>query len=599
MFTQPSVNQIASAYQGNPAPLARKVDQDKKQNGGIPNDLRQLMALNDIAQGKQAAGIDQALKIPTNMPTVAQNTQQLAQQALQARMLQQVREQQRLQQKPPTLPLGTPQPEEQPQGLDALRANIGEGYAEGGIIGFDGTGSSQFVRDIAALPEAFDEMKQRVREEDAVKKAQDLRMAQRKQEALDARSKTSFFNYLFGSPEREKEGQTKLTELSTAPLNAPAKPEAVKATPLADIRSQLNLADASSRAQPGTPPPPRERPAAQTQTRVNAPEAPGIVAALPAEQSAGYKKLTEMMNLDPEAQERLAQEKFKQQVGSRDLSIYDRTAAELEARKQKLNAPKAGYDAMMEYLEQIALGGGRTSAESGSIGASRQRALQKERLSQQDLLMDKILDLGAKKSDAEYAQKEKMYQVGQERYKEVYKNAFDAAKSVNSSDDEAKRIAAQAVENEKNRQNQLRTAQIGAQDRDNLMSRAKALMAADPTKKMTLEQAMQRAAEIGNAGQMESAEVRRLAAFNASKAKLAEQYPEWSMPDTPKGREVRARYQRELAQARIDAGLTSSGINELPTTQGAPLPAKNQLVVGQIYQTARGPAKWNGTAFEQ
>jgi hypothetical protein len=599
MFTQPTVNQIASTYQGNPAPLARKVDQDKKQNGGIPNDLRQLMALNDIAQGKQAAGIDQALKIPTNMPTVAQNTQQLAQQALQARMLQQVREQQRLQQKPPTLPLGTPQPEEQPQGLDALRANIGEGYAEGGIIGFDGTGSSQFVRDIAALPEAFDEMKQRIREEDAVKKAQDLRMAQRKQEALDARSKTSFFNYLFGSPEREKEGQTKLTELSTAPLNAPAKPEAVKATPLADIRSQLNLADASSRAQPGTPPPPRERPAAQTQTRVNAPEAPGIVAALPAEQSAGYKKLTEMMNLDPEAQERLAQEKFKQQVGSRDLSIYDRTAAELEARKQKLNAPKAGYDAMMEYLEQIALGGGRTSAESGALGASRQRALQKERLSQQDLLMDKILDLGAKKSDAEYAQKEKMYQVGQERYKEVYKNAFDAAKSVNSSDDEAKRIAAQAVENEKNRQNQLRTAQIGAQDRDNLMSRAKALMAADPTKKMTLEQAMQRAAEIGNAGQMESAEVRRLAAFNASKAKLAEQYPEWSMPDTPKGREVRARYQRELAQARIDAGLTSSGINELPTTQGAPLPAKNQLVVGQIYQTARGPAKWNGTAFEQ
>jgi len=599
MFTQPSPEKIASTYQGNPAPLARKVDQDKKQNGGIPKDLRQLMALNDIAEGKEAAGIQQALQIPTNMPTVAQNTQQLAQQALQARMLQQVREQQRLQQKPPTLPLGTPQPEEQPQGLDSLRTNVGEGYAKGGIIGFDGTGSSQFVRDVAALPEAFDEMKQRIREEDAVKKAQDLRMAQRKQEALDARSKTSFFNYLFGSPEREKEGEAKLAEISTAPLNAPAKPEAVKATPLANIRSQLNVADAESRAQPGTPPPPRERPAAQTQTRVNAPEAPGIAAALPAEQSAGYKKLTEMMNLDPEAQERLAQEKFKQQVGSRDLSIYDRTAAELEARKQKLNAPKAGYDAMMEYLEQIALGGGRTSAESGSLGAARQRALQKERLSQQDLLMDKILELGGKKSDAEYAQKEKMYQVGQERYKEVYKNAFDAAKSVNSSDDEAKRIAAQAVENEKNRQNQLRTAQIGAQDRDNLMSRAKALMAADPTKKMTLEQAMQRAAEIGNAGQMESAEVRRLAAYNASKAKLAEQYPEWSMPDTPKGREVRARYQRELAQARIDAGLTSSGINELPTTQGAPLPAKNQLVVGQIYQTARGPAKWNGTAFEQ
>ena len=125
MFTQPSVNQIASTYATQPAPLAQKVDQDKKQNGGIPNDLRQLMALNDIVQGKKSAGIDQALKTPANIPTVAQNTQQLAQQALQSRMLQQVREQQRLQQKPPTLPLGTPQPKEQPQGIDSLTSNVG------------------------------------------------------------------------------------------------------------------------------------------------------------------------------------------------------------------------------------------------------------------------------------------------------------------------------------------------------------------------------------------------------------------------------------------------------------------------------------------
>lgn len=494
MFTQPTVNKIASAYQGNPAPLARKVDQDKKQNGGIPNDLRQLMALNDIAQGKQSAGIDQALKIPTNMPTVAQNTQQLAQQALQARMLQQVREQQRLQQKPPTLPLGTPQPEEQPQGLDSLSTNVGERYAEGGIIGFDGTGSSQFVRDVAALPEAFDDMKKRIREEDAIKKAQDLRMAQRKQEALDARSKTSFFNYLFGSPEREKEGEAKLAEMSSAPLNAPAKPEAVKATPLADIRSQLNTSDAGIRAQPGTPPPPREKPAAQTQTRVNTDSAPmpgGLkdLAGIPST-SAAYKKLTDMMNQDPEAKAQEMRDRYMKEVGSRDLSIYDRTAAELEARKQKLNAPKAGYDAMMEYLEQIALGGGRTSAESGAIGASRQRALQKSRLSEQDTLMDKILELGAKKSEAQFAEKKGMFDMTSKERDEIFKRAFDAAKSVNSSDDEAKRLAAQAVENEKNRLNQIRSAQIGAQDRDNLMSRARALMAADPTKKMTLDQAL-------------------------------------------------------------------------------------------------------------
>jgi len=88
MFTQPSVNQITKAYQGNPAPLAQKVDQDKKQNGGIPQDLRQLLALNDINQMRQGAGIQAALNAPANMPTVAEDVQAKAKQALQARMVQ-------------------------------------------------------------------------------------------------------------------------------------------------------------------------------------------------------------------------------------------------------------------------------------------------------------------------------------------------------------------------------------------------------------------------------------------------------------------------------------------------------------------------------
>lgn len=569
MLTQPSVNQITKAYTGNPAPLARKVDQDKKQHGGIPQDLRQLLALNDITKGREAMGINQALQIPTNIPTVAQNIQQLAQQAIQARMMDQAREQQRLQQKPPTLPQGTPQPKDQPQGIDSLATNVGEEYAEGGIIGYSGTGSSQFVKDLSELPQAFDDMKQRAREEDARKAAQDRRMEQYKQEKLAAQQKTSLFNYLFGTPEREKEGETKLTELSNAPVStAVEKPAPVVATPLVDIRRQLNQADAESRAMPGTPPPPKEKPAAQTQTRVNADTAPmpgGLkdLAGIPST-SAAYSKLTEMMNQDPEAKARALRERYEKEVGSRDLSIYDKTAAELEARRQKLNAPKAGYDAMMEYLENIAMSGGRSSAEAGARGAVRQRQQRLEREGQQDTLMDKILELGAKKTEAQFAEKKGMFDMTQKERNDIFTKAFDAAKSVNASDDEAKRIAAQAVENEKNRQNQLRAAQIGAQDRDNLMGRAKALMAADPTKKMTLEQAMQKAAEIGAAGQMESADVRRLAAFNASKAKLAEQYPEWSMRDTPEGRKVRARYEKELAQARIDAGLTASGLNALP-----------------------------------
>jgi hypothetical protein len=568
MFTQPSVNQIASAYQGNPAPLARKVDQDKKQNGGIPKDLRQLMALNDIAQGKEAAGIDQALKIPTNMPTVAQNTQQLAQQALQARMYQQMLEQQRLQQKPPTIPEGIPQPQEQPQGIDALRTNVGEGYAEGGIIGFDGTGSSQFVQDISQIPQAFDDLKKRIREEDAITAEQDRRMAQRKQEALEARQKTSFFNYLFGSPEREKEGQAKLEQLSNAPLNAPEKPPATVATPLANIRSQLNLADADVRAQPGTPPPPREIPVAQTQTRVNVDNAPmpgGLkdLAGIPST-SAAYKKLTEMMNQDPEAKAQQLRDRYMKEVGSRDLSVYDKAAAELQARKERLNAPKAGYDATMEFLQQIAQSGGRTWMEAGSRGAAGVNALRKSRLSEQDALTEKILDLGAKKSEAQFAEKKGMFDMTSKERDDIFKQAFDAAKSVNASDDEAKRIAAQAVENELNRRNQIRSAQIGAQDRDQLMNRAKALMAVDKT--LGLEEAMRRAALAAGAASVLSTESKDKAKGLEELRKLGADIPvAVRTGNSTFAKENRRQYEAGVAALEAKYGPLTSGLNALPT----------------------------------
>ena len=564
MFTQPSVNQIASTYQGNPAPLARKVDQDKKQNGGIPQDLRQLLALNDITEGRNAMGIQQALQIPTNMPTVAQDLQERARQALQAKAMQQAQEMQRKNGMPNMVPPGTPRPPMQPQGLDSLRTNVGEAYAGGGIVGFDGTGSSQFVQDIASLPQAFDDLKQRVREEDAIKAAQDRRMAQRKQEALEARQKTSFFNYLFGSPERQKEGEAKLTEISSTPLNAPEKPPAVQATPLANIRGQLNTADAGVRAQPGTPPPPAPpKVNSVAQNRVNAPEAPGITSALPPAQTEAYKKLTEMMNVDRDAKDREFKERYEREVGKRDLSIYDQMAQELKARKERLNAPKAGYDATMEYLEQIALGGGRTSAEAGARGAARQRQLQADRLSQQDALMEKILDLGAKKSEAQFAEKKGMFEMTQRERDEIFKKAFDAAKSVNSSDDEAKRIAAQAVENEKNRQNQIRTAQIGAQDRDQLMNRAKALMAVDKT--LTLEQAMTRASLAANASSVLSTESKDKAKGLEELRKLGADIPvAVRTGNSTFAKENRKQYEAGVAALEAKYGPLTSGLNALP-----------------------------------
>jgi hypothetical protein len=115
-------------------------------------------------------------------------------------------------------------------------------FAGGGIIAFadggdveryqsQGLVQPQFVQDLAGLPQAFDDWKQRAREEDARKAEADKRMAQKRQEMLDARSKTSLSNYLFGSPQREAEGVAEYNK-ATAPENlAPAKATPAKVTP--------------------------------------------------------------------------------------------------------------------------------------------------------------------------------------------------------------------------------------------------------------------------------------------------------------------------------------------------------------------------------
>ena len=548
MFTQPTVNKIASTYQGNPAPLARKVDQDKKQNGGIPKDLRQLMALNDIATGKQNAGISQALQIPTNMPTVAQNTQQLAQQALQARE----------QQQPPTAPQGIAQAQNQPQGLNALRTNVGEEYAEGGIIGFSNGGNMPSSGELSGFSEPTPE--QEAKEE--IRAAEQERA--KKLAALE--QKVAFLKSADAPQAKEAEMQLNALKAGMRQKPSPTDP---------DFRRQPDPRMTGTPAVPpsvplitsGSPRPSAENVNASAE-RDSAPMPAGLkdLAGIPST-SAAYNKLTEMMNQDPETKAKALQDRYMKEVGSRDLSIYDQMAAELKARKERLNAPKSGYDATMELLEQIAQGGGRTWMEAGSRGAAGQRALQKSRLSEQDALMEKILDLSAKKSDAQFAEKKGMFEMTQKERDEIFKRAFDAAKSVNSSDDEAKRIAAQAVENEKNRKNQIRTAQIGAQDRDQLMNRAKALMAVDKT--LTLEQAMTKASLAANASSVLSTESKDKSKGMEELRKLTADIPvAVRTGNSTFAKENRRQYEANLAALEAKYGPLTSGINTLPSAGG-------------------------------
>ena len=304
MFTQPSVNQITKAYQGNPAPLAQKVDQDKKQNGGIPQDLRQLLALNDINQMRQGAGIQAALNAPADMPTVAEDVQAKAKQALQARMVQEAQKQMAKDGRPGVVPFGVPQPRPQPEerGIDSLASNVGESYAMGGVVAF-------------------------------------------------------------------QEG--------------------------------------------GTPPDTR----------------------------SADDILREQMRVNEETRRAEAVARQRAELGAPDTTQIDRLIAENQARKEKLAGPKPGYDAMMEYLEQVALGGGRTSAESGALGASRQKALQKARETEQSGLTDKMIDLAQRKADVGYQYKKDLFQTGNTAAEAAIKQKYDAAISVARTDQDKARLA--------------------------------------------------------------------------------------------------------------------------------------------------------------
>jgi hypothetical protein len=584
MFTQPSVNQIASAYKGNPAPLNAKVDQDKKQNGGIPQDLRQLMAAYDLSQGRQNMGIQQALQTPTNIPTVAQDVQERARQALQARMMQQAQEQQRKNGQPNMVPPGTPRPPMQPQGLDSLESNVGEEYANGGIIGntqhFDGKTGSQ-VRDpneatssigdfFRSITEGYENLTERQKLRQQINQnrpglTEALTPAQREERKKTSQELVGQLGQLIDDGEIKTpypQGGKPIPGNWDRPTGAD---DTARETNMM-LRKTPGVMDAINKEE-AVAPTKKVNPNAQVQTRVNPDNAPmpgGLKDLVPSPDSEALAMLKKDMRRDPDAEMAAYKARRLAEVGQKDLSIYDQMAEELKKRKERLNGPQSSYDKTMEYLEQIALGGGRRSAESGAIGAARQRQLNLDRQGQQDILMEKILDLGAKKSEAQYGERKEMFDLTQAEKKSVYEKAYDAAKAVNMSDDKAKELAAQAVQKELDRKNEIRKAGIAAQDRDQLMNRARALMAVDKT--LGLEEAMKRAALAAGAPQMEGIDVRKLGEYNKAKKEIQSRYmPVLLNRQTPDGAKMRADLAAELAEARANAGLPpEQGLNALP-----------------------------------
>jgi hypothetical protein len=151
MLNPPSVNQITSAYTGNMPQLSKRVNDDKKANGGIAQDLRMLMAEADMAKAIANSQNQAALQQPQNPPTVAQGVHDRLRQLTQGqpRMQPQASQGQFQGQTPAPQPQAAPNPTPQglpqlqgavgnlaQQGINQLPANVGQAYANGGIIGY-------------------------------------------------------------------------------------------------------------------------------------------------------------------------------------------------------------------------------------------------------------------------------------------------------------------------------------------------------------------------------------------------------------------------------------------------------------------------------
>jgi hypothetical protein len=528
----------------------------------------------------------------------------------------------------------------QAQGIDNLPTNVGEQYAHGGIIGnvrhFNGKTES-------SIKDPEEEKKARQREEDrrallsfpaALGDIVQLPVAAGYNLAADTGSGIEKFlnrigsaltgenintqndkqigsNFRFSPTPfsdmlNKKENTPQVTQVDTTKSNQAEREDAaavdnVQAAAAANQKKRNVGAVGSQNAAQNNP-----RVNTAPQSGVDNAPLPGGLTDLAALQSTGVgnKYLQDQLAKNQRFNPEEFKQKFLKEVGAKDLSIYDETAAELKARKERLNNPKEGYDSLMEYLGQIAQGGGgRNWMEAGAKGAAGVNALRKQRQSEQDVLMDKILDLGAKKKEAQYNERLGMFNLTKAEQDKITKDSTEVAGKLGLSEDKQRELA-QNMAIEKMREkveydkmaNQVKVANIGAQDRDQLMNRARALMAVDKT--LTLEEAMKRAALAAGAASLEGVDARQNKDYIAAKNKIDERF-QHLVSDTPYGKQQKTLYDTAIADLNRTYGV-SGGINTLPSA-AKPIPAgagPNDLSVGTVYQTARGPAKWNGKAFD-
>ena len=547
---RPSVNQITSAYTGRMPALQDLVEKDKQANNGIPSDLRKLLALQDLTSDQQHMGINQAMQGPQNPPTVSQSLQDRAKQILQARMTQaqqnnaiaQQQQQGMISQgRPGPVPAGVPQPQRQPEGIDQLMSNVGESYAGGGIVAFDGGNKV----------------------EDKNKKDTEYSDEPLGMTSLPARANplSALAQLISKAVAREKKPSMMLESSEAPDISTPKTP---KETPPDNVVAEAVAKEAASKEV--APPKVKITPPTAKPSIANLPVLPPE---LPAPAAGSPRDiLGKSMAVDPDVEMNRILAAREKLVGAPDTSQYQALIDELRGQKTKLQQkPEKGYDSLMEYFGEIAAG--PTVGRSGKAGAQaaerlRLRELDKEK--QANALSERMIEAAQKQQDAIYGYKKEGFTLSEGERARVFKERYESAKAAGESDDRAKKMAQDAVLERERNAATIKAAGINANARQGqLMDIANALMASDPTKQLTLSAALEKASKYVSGPAYESAAVRNEQAYTTAKKELdASLIGITRLGKGADAKKAQTEYDTQLAELKRRFSQDGAGLDSLP-----------------------------------
>jgi hypothetical protein len=519
---QPSVNQIANLYQGNPQALQQRVAQEPKGPTGLPMDLSKLMALNinltevDAAKRQAAlSGLQQMQQqSPTGEPpTVAQQVEQAAMQKA-AQMQQMQPQMQAPAQGLQALAQGMAGAPQQ-AGLDMLGSNLGEHYASGGIIAFkegDEVEDPEVKKKLEQYTLAqqgadWEARRQAARDEEDKKTStagdvgrglaalaqriaspigaafENLTERQKLRQEME-KNRPGFFEAL--SPEERAARQEKSKDLlgqlnkviESKPMDKSRPASEASAVPLDDeSRKLMRLAAAQSQTGINTNPDliPRKqitgpspenaapRPGA---TGLAAIAAPAAAPAAPAEKSLYDKFLEQSLAKTPEARRDEALARYKETIGAPDTSAQEKYIQQLEASRSRFAESEDPVERARAYFRDLANAGGRHWYETGSKASANAEARRQGNAQKDIETLKELMAESAKVADTKRGYKKEAFAFGEKEYDDAFKNGMDAAKEMGLAGRQAQLFAHQSAENALQRKNAIAVAGMkGSEER--------------------------------------------------------------------------------------------------------------------------------------